>query len=475
MTHRPSLEVADIFRQYAEPYLTHHAVSPQQRRVMRDIQACRTVALGGHVEQCDRCGHQAISYNSCRNRHCPKCQGPARARWLDARASELLPVPYFHVVFTLPGVLAPLILQNPKVAYDLLFQSVAATLLEVAANPKQLGARIGFLTVLHTWGQNLMHHPHLHCVVPAGGLSPDGTSWISGRADFFLPVRVLSRVFRGKFIALLKTAFHREELRFHGDLKALATPAVMERLLDQSVSHEWVVYAKPPFGGLAQVLKYLARYTHRVAISNHRLLGLENGKVTFRWKDYAHNNKPSVMTLDATEFIRRFLMHVMPRSFVPSGTTASWPIAAARKTWSGVGNFSLPGESLKPRIIPRRSEHPPGQAKNRRPAVRRVSRGGCESSACWSVNVPAVFRCRFWLQSFTGIRHEPRQRRDNCIGRQCTARPCHADVFLRAVRIRPKICATAFGGDTNPRFVPSSRVSAHRFAQPRVPHQPTKT
>jgi hypothetical protein len=283
---------------------------------MRDIQACRTAALGGHVERCDRCGHEVASYNSCRNRHCPKCQGSARARWLDARAGELLPVPYFHVVFTLPGILAPLALQNPTVVYDLLLRSVAATLLEVAANPKRLGARIGFLTILHTWGQNLMHHPHAHCVVAAGGLSPQGTSWVRGRADFFLPVRVLSRVFRGKFIDLLKIACRRGKLRFHGRLKMLATPAAMERLLDQSVRNEWVVYAKPPFGGPGQVLKYLARYTHRVAISNNRLLGLENGKVTFRWKDYAHGNKPSVMTLDAAEFIRRFLMHVMPRSFV---------------------------------------------------------------------------------------------------------------------------------------------------------------
>jgi hypothetical protein len=316
MTQRPSLEVADIFRQYAESYLTHHSASPQQRRVMRDIQACRTAVLGGHVEQCDRCGHQAISYNSCRNRHCPKCQGPARARWLDARADELLPVPYFHVVFTLPGILAPLALQNPVGVYDLLLQSVAATLLEVAANPRRLGARIGFLTVLHTWGQNLMHHPHVHCVVPAGGLSPDGTNWVSGRADFFLPVRVLSRVFRGKFIGGLKAAFDDGALQFHGRLKPLATAAAMERLLDQSVRNEWVVYVKPPFGGPAQVLKYLARYTHRVAISNRRLLALENDKVTFSWKDYAQGNKPSVMTLDAAEFIRRFLMHVMPRSFV---------------------------------------------------------------------------------------------------------------------------------------------------------------
>jgi Putative transposase/Transposase zinc-binding domain len=316
MSQRPSLEVADIFRRHAEPYLMRHGASPQQRRVMRQIQTCRTAVLGGHVEQCDRCGHQAISYNSCRDRHCPKCQGPARARWLDARAGELLPVPYFHVVFTLPATLAPLALQNPVVVYDLLLQSVAATLLEVAANPKQLGARIGFLTVLHTWGQNLMHHPHVHCVVPAGGLCPDGTRWVRGRADFFLPVRVLSRVFRGKFISSLKAAFGDGALQFHGHLEPLVAAAAMDRLLNRSVKNEWVVYAKPPFGGPAQVLKYLARYTHRVAISNRRLLRLENGKVTFRWKDYAHGNKPSVMTLDAAEFIRRFLMHVMPQRFV---------------------------------------------------------------------------------------------------------------------------------------------------------------
>ena len=316
MIERPPLEVADIFRQHAQSYLNDHPASSQQRRVMRAIQACRTAALGGHVEQCDRCGHKAVSYNSCRNRHCPKCQGPARARWLDARASELLPVPYFHVVFTLPGVLAPLALQNPIVVYNVLFQAVAATLLEVAAKPRRLGARIGFLTVLHTWGQNLMHHPHVHCVVPAGGLSLDSARWISGRSDFFLPVRVLSRVFRGKFISGLKDAFEAGALAFHGQLKPLAARAAMERLLDESVGNEWVVYAKPPFGGPEQVLKYLARYTHRVAISSRRLLAMENGKVTFRWKDYAHGNQPSVMTLDATEFIRRFLMHVMPSGFV---------------------------------------------------------------------------------------------------------------------------------------------------------------
>jgi hypothetical protein len=316
MSPRPALEVADIFRQYAEPYLREHGASAQQRRVLRDIGSCRTAALGGHVEQCDRCGHQVISYNSCRNRHCPKCQGPARALWLQARADELLPVPYFHVVFTLPAILGPLALQNPLVLYDLLFRAAAATLLEVAANPDRLGAKIGFLAVLHTWGQNLMHHPHLHCVVPAGGLAADGRSWIRGGAKFFLPVRVLSRVFRGKFIDLLKAAFACGRLQFHGRLQSLGTAAGMSRLLDQSVKTEWVVYAKPPFGGPGQVLKYLARYTHRVAISNGRLVALQDGKVTFRWKDYAHDNKPGVMSLQATEFIRRFLMHVVPPGFV---------------------------------------------------------------------------------------------------------------------------------------------------------------
>jgi hypothetical protein len=227
-----------------------------------------------------------------------------------------LPVPYFHVVFTLPAIFSPLALQNPRVLYDLLFQATATTLLAVAANPDRLGAKIGFLAVLHTWGQNLMHHPHLHCVVPSGGLSADGTRWVCGTAKFFLPVRVLSRVFRGKFISLLKAAFGRGQLQFHGNLSAMGTPAAMNRLLNQSVRSDWVVYAKPPFGGPAQVLKYLARYTHRVAISNSRLLALQDGKVTFRWKDYAHKNKPGVMRLEAAEFIRRFLMHVVPPSFV---------------------------------------------------------------------------------------------------------------------------------------------------------------
>jgi hypothetical protein len=316
MSDGPRLEVAEVFRQYAEEYLEKYGASPEQRRVLRDVQICRTAALGGHVEQCDHCGHQKIAYNSCRNRHCPKCQGPARARWMRAREAELLPVPYFHVVFTLPETLGPLALQNKTVVYDVLFRAVGETLLEVAANPKRLGARIGFLAVLHTWGQNLMHHPHLHCVVPAGGISPDGAAWVPGGEDFFLPVRVLSRVFRGKFIAFLKQAIGRGKLEYHGSLAPLADPAMMEHLLDQAVRHDWVVYAKRPFGGPEAVLKYLARYTHRVAISNRRLLHMENGKVTFSWKDYAHGNEQRTMTLEATEFISRFLLHVLPSHFV---------------------------------------------------------------------------------------------------------------------------------------------------------------
>jgi len=316
MTDRHRLEVADVFRQHGEAYLAKYGASREQRRVLRDIQACRTAALGGHIAQCDQCGHQAISYNSCRNRHCPKCQGPARARWLEARAAELLPVPYFHVVFTVPEVLGPLALQNKRVVYNVLFQATAATLLEVAANPKRLGAQLGILAVLHTWGQNLLHHPHLHCVVPAGGLAVDGSDWVACREGFFLPVRVLSRVYRGKFIAFLKSAYERHQLAFHGDLKVLADRAALEHLVNQAVQNEWVVYAKPPFGGPTQVLKYLARYTHRVAIANQRLLSLEDGQVTFRWKDYAHGSRQSTMTLEATEFIRRFLLHVLPSSFV---------------------------------------------------------------------------------------------------------------------------------------------------------------
>lgn len=316
MEHR--LEVADVFRQHQQEFLARwgHTLSSHQRKAFRDICACRTAALGTRLQQCDHCSHQDLVFNSCRHRACPKCQSRARDQWLATTAQELLPVPYSHVTFTLPHQLSLLALQNPRRVYNILFQAVSETLLTLAADPRRIGAQIGFLAVLHTWGQNLMHHPHLHCVVPSGGLSADGTAWVAGRPSFFLPVRVLSRVFRGKFLDLLKGSLTRGELKFYGALRSLNEAATLQRLLRDSVKHEWVVYAKPPFGGPEQVLKYLARYTHRVAISNSRLLHLEDGRVTFRWKDYAGGGRQRTMTLDATEFIRRFLLHVLPTGFV---------------------------------------------------------------------------------------------------------------------------------------------------------------
>ena len=316
MSQRPRLEVAEVVRRYGQAYRTNYAPSPAQHRVLGAVAQCRTGALGGHVQECDHCGERQISYNSCRNRHCPKCQGSQTAQWLEAQQPHLLPVPYFHVVFTLPRLLAPLALQNPRVVYGLLFQTASRTLLEVAANPRHLGARIGFLAVLHTWGQNLHHHPHIHCVVPAGGLAPDGSRWVSSSPHFFLPVRVLSRLFRGKFLALLQGAFDDGRLRFHGSLERLSERPAFMRLLSKARRTEWVVYAKPPFGGPDTVLKYLARYTHRVAISNHRLLSLQDGVVSFRYKDYARGRRLRMMRLDALEFIRRFLLHALPKGFV---------------------------------------------------------------------------------------------------------------------------------------------------------------
>jgi hypothetical protein len=291
-------------------------LSREQRRALRDIRDCRTAVLGGHLQQCDQCGHRVNVYNSCRNRHCPKCQATARAKWLAQRQAELLPAPYFHVVFTLPPQMGRLALQNAKLIYGLLFRAASQTLLEIAADPKHLGASIGFLAVLHTWGQNLRLHPHLHCIVPGGGISPDGSRWIACRKSFFLPVRVLSRLFRKKFLRSLRAAFRKDDLHFAGDLRDLAEPAAFRSLCQQAVRNEWVVYAKPPFGGPERVLKYLARYTHRVAISNHRLRTLENARVSFDWKDYAHRGRTKIMTLDAVEFIRRFLLHVLPSGLV---------------------------------------------------------------------------------------------------------------------------------------------------------------
>lgn len=315
---RPSLEVADVFRSEAVAYLRDYGarLSSAQKRVFSDIQACRTAVMGGHVEACDECGRRKISYNSCRNRHCPKCQALARAEWLEQRSAELLPIPYFHVVFTLPAEVAALALQNKRLLYGMLFQAASQTLMTVAANPRHLGAEIGVLAVLHTWGQNLMHHPHLHCVVSGGGIAPDQSRWIASRKHYFLPVRVLSRVFRNRFCVLLERAFQRGELKFFGELKPLAEADAFRRFLAAVAGREWVVYAKRPFSAATCVLKYLARYTHRVAIANSRLLSYENGCVTFRYKDYARQSSQRTMTLPAVEFIRRFLLHVLPDGFM---------------------------------------------------------------------------------------------------------------------------------------------------------------
>jgi predicted RNA-binding Zn-ribbon protein involved in translation (DUF1610 family) len=316
------LEVADVFRTHEKEFFARwgHATGPHQRKAFKAIRDCRTAALGGHmeyVEQCDTCGHRVISYNSCRDRHCPKCQAIARAKWLAARQAELLPVPYFHVVFTLPQKLRGPALQNPREIYRILFRAVSETLLTIAADPKRLGAAIGFLAVLHTWGQNLMLHPHLHCVVPGGGINRDGTRWISCRkSSFLLPVEVLSSRFRNVFIGYLRKAFETGRLKFYGELASLARPAAFDGLCREMKRMKWVVHAKAPFGGPEQVLKYLARYTHRVAISNGRLVSMEDGRVSFEYKDYADRNKIKVMTLEATEFIRRFLLHILPGGFM---------------------------------------------------------------------------------------------------------------------------------------------------------------
>jgi hypothetical protein len=315
---RPPLEVADLVRTAGEAFIerSRQWIRWKHVKVLLAIARCRTAALGGHIDQCTRCGHRAISYNSCRNRHCPKCQAGARDRWLAKRRQELLPTRYVHVVFTLPSRLAPLALQNKKVLYHLLFRASAETLLEVARDPRQLGAEIGFFSVLHTWSQRLRLHPHVHCVVPAGGLSLDHTRWIKSRDRFFLSIHVLRRVFRGKFVAGLRQAFRHNLLSFHGDLTALAQPKAFAAWLRPLFRNDWVVYSKPPFGGPEHVLKYLGRYTHRVAISNHRLVSFAEGKVTFRWRDSVHHNEQKLLTLPLDDFLRRFLLHLLPKGFV---------------------------------------------------------------------------------------------------------------------------------------------------------------
>jgi len=316
---RPPLEVADLVRTAGTAFIERNRqwIRWAHIKVLLAIARCRTAALGGHIDECTRCGHRAtISYNSCRNRHCPKCQTGAREHWLEARRRELLPSPYAHVVFTLPQQLAPLALQNKKIIYDLLLRASAETLLEVARNPRRLGAEIGFFSVLHTWNQKLQIHPHVHCVVPAGGLSLDHTRWIPSRPRFFLPRPVLRRVFRGKFVAGLKSAFQHQQLHFCGDLALLAQPKTFASWLRPLFRKNWVVYCKPPFGGPEYVLQYLGRYTHRVAISNYRLISLADDQVTFGWRDSAHHNEQKVMSLSLDEFLCRFLLHVLPKGFV---------------------------------------------------------------------------------------------------------------------------------------------------------------
>src|SRR6202521_4805569 len=311
---RPKLEVADVFRRYGETYRQQHgaSMSTGQRRVMNAIEVCRTAALGGHLERCDQCGHERNSFKSCRDRHCPKCQCLARAQWIEERQSELLEVPYFHVVFTVPEEIAAIAYQNKEVVYEILFHSTAETLKTIAADPKHLGAEIGFFAVLHSWGQNLMFHPHLHCVVPGGGLSADGQRWIDCRARFFLSVRVLSRLFRRLFLERIEKAFNSGKLHFFASLEFLRDPHAFAARIASAKESEWVVYAKRPFAGPQQVLDYVGRYTHRVAISNNRLIDIDNGQVGFQWKDYRQSAELKTMTLSADEFIRRFLLHVLP-------------------------------------------------------------------------------------------------------------------------------------------------------------------
>jgi hypothetical protein len=314
---RPLLEVADVVRQYGAAFLARYGptLSGAHHRALRAIALCRTAALGGHITQCDHCGHEVQAYNSCRHRSCPKCHGAAQAIWLAAREGEVLETPYAHVIFTLPHALSPLALQNPRPLYGLLFRTVAQTLQDIAGDPKHLGAEIGGFAVLHTWGQQLHHHPHLHCVLPAGGLAPDSTRWVPCRPHFFLPVRVLSRRFRRLYLAGLAQLYGQGQLTFTGRCRELGEPTSWQRLLAALRAMEWVVYAKEPLQDPQHVLTYLARYTHRVAISNHRLVALEDGQVTFRYKDYTRGHRLRTLTLDAVEFLRRLMLHVPPHGF----------------------------------------------------------------------------------------------------------------------------------------------------------------
>ena len=382
-TRRPRLEVADVVRFHGPDYVREHRSSTAQRKVLRHIACCRTAALGGHVDECDGCGHRRISYNSCRDRHCPKCQGPQRAQWLENRLERLLPVPYFHVVFTLPDELNPLLLRNKAAGYKILFESATQTLRQIARDPKHLGAEIATTAILHSWGQNLLFHPHLHCVVTGGGLALDGKRWISGRKDYFLPVKVLGKLFRWKFLAALDHAHKKDQLDLSGSTAELRDPVRWVALRDRLYRKDWVVYAKPPFGGPQQVFRYLGRYTHRVAISNHRLVRVQNGKVTFTARDYKNGGKRKSLTLDADEFLRRFLLHVLPKRFV---RIRHYGIYAARNVQT---KLVLARELLEPNVNPAR---PVTSLRPRTWAERFREQTGVDVMACPSCGEPLVRR-----------------------------------------------------------------------------------
>lgn len=367
---RPALEVADIIRDHGPAWRIANEghVSLDQMKVMTAIERCRTVALGGHVARCENgdCGHAVIAYNSCRNRHCPKCQGAAARKWLDERESELLPVGYFHVVYTLPSQLRDIAYQNKRVVYHLLMKAAAETTLTIAADPKRLGAKIGITAVLHTWGSALVHHPHVHMIVPGGGLSEDGSRWISSRPRFLAHVQVFSRLFRGRMLAMLVEAHAEDRLHFFGDHAALADRKSFKRFLAPLRRIEWVVYCKEPFAGPSQVLRYLSRYTHRVAISNRRLVSADDGGIAFRWKDYRITgpDRWKTMTLPPHEFIRRFLLHVLPKGFhrirhygLLANTNRAESIAKARQLLGAAPRVVEPEEQKagapdEPRVLP---------------------------------------------------------------------------------------------------------------------------
>lgn len=340
----PPWEIADILRLRAASYIAQHPVSSEQARVIRRLLSCRTAALGGHRDRCEDCGIQRVSYNSCRDRHCPKCQAGKRAQWLDARLQRLLPVPYFHVVFTLPAELRALVAHNARRLYGLLFEAASASITTLAADPKRLGAQVGMTAVLHTWGQNLAYHPHLHCVVTGGGLSLDGQRWVHGSRRYFLPVRVLAKLFRGRFLSVLKALHHAGELVFPHDAKDWQQPLVFRKLLRSLYRQPWVVYAKRPFASAEHVFRYLGRYTHRVAITNQRLVAVSHETVSFTWKNYAAGGQRQLLTLATHEFLRRFMMHVLPKGFVRLRHYGLFATGAAKAKWER--SMTLLGQTI---------------------------------------------------------------------------------------------------------------------------------